>query len=148
MKFLKSLIFYVATITTCTLLACSTWITVDVLSEGKTLQEPVFSAILLWQVLIAGAVCGLATALLLTGEAQTRKEVFLRFGTHYVVINAIILGCGALFGWYTVTPVGVLMMMLTVALVYVAVATMSYLRDKSIADKINERLEHFHRGQR
>ena len=40
------------------------------------------------------------------------------------------------------------MMMLTVALVYVAVATMSYLRDKSIADKINERLEHFHRGQR
>ena len=148
MQFLKRLTFYVATITTFTLLACAVWITIEMVGNGMSLQADFLPVELLWQVLVVGVVCGFATALLIAGEAQSRKEVLVRFGTHYVVINAIILGCGALFGWYTVTPVGVLMMMLTVALVYVAVATMSYLRDKSIADKINERLEHFHRGQR
>ena len=43
---------------------------------------------------------------------------------------------------------GVVCMLVTVALVYVAVAIMAYLRDKSTADKINERLERFHRSLR
>lgn len=148
MKFLKRLIFYTATITTFTLLACAVWITMEAMEKGISLQASFLPTALLWQVLTAGLLCGLVTAVLISGEVRTRKEVFVHFGTHYLLINSIILGCGALFGWYTVTPIGVVMMLVTIALVYVAVATMAYLRDKSIADKINERLEHFHRGQR
>ena len=148
MQFLKRLIFYIATITTFTLLACAAWITIEVGGKGVSLQADFLPVALLWQILCTGVVCGLATALLIVDEMQSRKEVFVRFGAHYIVINSIILGGGALFGWYTVTPVGVVCMLVTVALVYVAVAIMAYLRDKSTADKINERLEHFHRGQR
>jgi len=148
MQLLKRLIFYIATITTFTLLACAVWITLEATEKGISLQAVFLPTALLWQVLCAGAVCGVATALLIVEEIQTRKEVFVRFGAHYVVINAIILGGGALFGWYTVTPIGVVCMLITVALVYVAVATMAYLRDKSTADKINERLERFRRRPR
>lgn len=148
MQFLKRLIFYIATITTFTLLACAVWITIEVGEKGLALQTDFLPTALLWQILFTGVVCGVATALLIVDEMQSRKEVFVRFGAHYIVINAIILGGGALFGWYTVTPVGVVCMLVTVALVYVAVATMAYLRDKSTADKINERLERFHHRPR
>ena len=99
MQFLKRLTFYVATITTFTLLACAVWITIEMVDSGMSLQADFLPVELLWQVLVVGVVCGFATALLIAGEAQSRKEVLVRFGTHYVVINAIILGCGALFGW-------------------------------------------------
>lgn len=148
MKFLKRLIFYTATITTFTLLACAVWITMEVMEKGISLQADFLPTALLWQVLTAGLLCGLVTTVLIREEAQTRKGLIVHFSIHYLLINAIILGCGALFDWYTMTPVGVVLMMVTIALVYVAVTIISYLRDKSIADKINERLEHFHRGQR
>ncbi|MDD2993168.1 MAG: DUF3021 domain-containing protein [Pygmaiobacter sp.] len=148
MKFLKRLAFYISVITTFTLLASAVWITIEAVEAGQTLQQAFLTGATEWQVLIAGLLCGVVTAVLIPGESKTRREWITRFCVHYLLINAIILGCGALFGWYTVTPVGVVYMMITVALVYVAVATMTYLRNKSTAEKINERLEQFHRGPR
>lgn len=78
------------------------------------------------------------------GKRHENREVIIRTVIHYLIINAIILGCGYLFDWYNIrNPWSVLVMMITIALIYVCVSALAWKRSFDEAKRMNEKLQEY-----
>lgn len=136
MKFFTEFLKYFVIITTGVLLMCA----VNV-SLSETGGESLAVGITLWQILGAGAVTAFVTALVYMRECKTKKQFIVMVIIHYILICAIMVTLGVLFGWMALNIGGIIMMIVSAALVYLFTYTVRYISDKRQADEFNRALK-------
>lgn len=145
MDFIKKFTSYTTMITTCTLFACACVNSLFYAMNGTSFSNAVIPFNTLWYILLIGVICGFFTTILLKDETVSKKESIFRTILHYIVMNIIVMTGGYFLHWYSFTPSSIFIMLISIFIVYVLVCLMSYIRDKNLADKINERLEQLHK---
>ena len=136
MKFFTEFLKYFVIITTGVLLMCA----VNV-SLSETGGESLAVGVTLWQILGAGAVTAFVTALVYMRECKTTKQFIVMVIIHYILICAIMVTLGVLFGWMALNIGGIIMMIVSAALVYLFTYTVRYISDKRQADEFNRALK-------
>ena len=140
MKFLKSFVSFFSTITTGILIVCAVNFFLSGGAEipGKTL----------FQILLSGFATALVTAVFYYREIKTHKQFFVVIILHYVLLCGIMIGLGVWFGWMDFDLGGIIMMLVSVAVVYALTMLMNYIVAKKDADEINKMLEQMNRRRK
>lgn len=134
---LKRILNLTASITTGTLIACTVWYGITVLSSGGSIEEAVIPYLTLPQALLLGILCGVESDLIMSGEVRRSRECWRRYLLHYVTVTATALICGYFFGWYEPTFSGIFLMCLTSMGIYVFASYLKYQSGKKDADAMN-----------
>lgn len=133
MKRLKDVAFVFVCVTTCVLFVTALYITVF-------WQQAVLGVEILWQILGVSFLCSIVTFFYPRREIGKKAMMCIYIG-HYVLINAIVLGCGLWFQWFYVDNLPmVLAMLLAIAVIFVLVSIVAWRRGKQQAECMNERL--------
>lgn len=138
MKFLKSFISFFTVITTAILII----VAIDTALAG---YESINRYIAL-QVLGAGAITALVTALIFCVNIKTKKQFFILTTLHYVLLCSVMITLGVWFGWIKFSVLGALMMAIYVAAVYIIVSVLMYILAKKEADELNRALNERNRN--
>lgn len=133
MKKLFEFIRWFLYITTCVLFVCAANIQI---SGNETV-----STITLWQILLSGFLTSLVTVLLRPLEQDSSRVAVIRIIVHYFVLCGVMIACGCWFGWMNFNLKGIVMMIVSVAVVYLLVFLAGYWLDKKQADEINQKLK-------
>lgn len=125
------------TVTTCVLVAVGLFTTVFFPVERIKSTE-------LWQILIVSFLCAVSV-LIYPEDSKARGISFkIQVVVHYLLINAIVLGFGAWFGWYDLkNPLSVFVMALVIAVIFAVVSGVTWRRSKREAQELNERLREY-----
>lgn len=127
-----------------TLIACAVWYLVTLLSRGEPIASASMPYITLWEIPLLGFLCAVGTDIAMSASSElTANQVRVRIALHYVYINAVVLICGYFFGWYELTVSGVLLMLLTSAVIYAFTFFFTFFKDIKTADKMNRRLKDY-----
>jgi hypothetical protein len=132
MKYVKSYISYFTAIATAILII----VTIDAAISS---YESV-SKYLPRDILAASAITALITTIISCREIKTGKQVLILFFIHFLLLSAVMIGLGLLFGWIDASFGSILGMIFYVALVYVIVFAINYILAKKEADELNEAL--------
>ena len=89
----------------------------------------------------AGLVTAAVTVLLYPNEVQSRKKYLLRVLLHYSVLCVIMITMGTLFGWIAPDAGGILLMLISVAVIYLFTFAVAYITSKNDADEMNRVLK-------
>lgn len=135
MKFFTEFLKYFVIITTGVLIICA----INV-SLSETHGESLAVGVTLWQIIGAGAVTAFVTALVYKLECSTKKQFIAMGIIHYILICAIMVTLGVLYGWMDFNIGGIIMMTVSVALVYLFTYAVSYISAKHQADEFNKAL--------
>lgn len=133
MKKLVELAKWFFYITTCVLIVCA----VNMQISGCVM----INLNVLWQILGSGFLTSLVTVLLRPGERDSGRQMFIKMILHYIALCIVMMLYGYWFGWMEYTPSGILMMVVSVAAVYVMVYFSSLWIDMKRADEINQKLK-------
>lgn len=126
-----------------TLIATATWYYMTLMLNGDPVQGATIPYITLWQIVIVGAICGIGTELILGGGEVSPLKEKIRLAIHYVFINLVVLFCGYKFGWYALSVEGVLLMMLTSAIIYAFTFFLGFYKNRRTAEKLTEKLKEY-----
>jgi hypothetical protein len=132
MKYIKSYISYFTAIATAILIIVT-------IIETMNSYESV-SKYLLPEILAASALTALITTIILCREIKTEKQFLILFPVHFLLLCAVMIGLGLLFGWIDVSFGGILCMVFYVALVYAIVFAINYILAKKEAEELNAAL--------
>lgn len=121
------------TYTTGILSICAIHIT---LSGEKTIPS-----MILWQILFAGLVTTAVTIYFASIQAVDTKINMIRLIMHYIALSLTMIGIGYWFHWIEMNVLGIIIMLLSVAFVYVFSMMMYYFLDKKEAEEMNEKLK-------
>lgn len=133
MRFLKTFISFFSTITVGILIVCAVNICLS--------PHYVIPRSILFDILLAGFVTAAVTTAIYSREITSHKQFLLTSAVHYVLLCIIMIGFGVWFGWMDLDIGGVVMMMVSVAVVYALTFLMNYILAKKEADEINKALE-------
>lgn len=137
---IKNLLFCFACVTTCVVFVTAAYITVFWKNASLGVE-------LLWQILFVSFLCSLSTLIYPPRESSTKMTVFF-FVLHYVMINAIVMGCGLWFEWFYPDNLPmVLGMLFIIALNFALVSAIMWRRDKRAAARMNERLRKYQKEE-
>ena len=120
-------------ITTCVLFVCAA----NLLISGVDFVP----ADMLWQIMLSGFITALVTVLLGPGEQDGIRISVIKIFVHYVVLCGVMIACGYWFDWLELNPAGIIMMVISVAVVYLLVYLAGYWLDRKQADQINQKLK-------
>lgn len=120
-------------ITTCVLFVCAANVQIS--------GTKVVSTIMLWEILLTGLITSIVTVLLRPGEWDSVRISIIKIIVHYLVLCGVMIVCGCWFDWMALNAQGIVMMMISVAVVYLLVYSAGYLLDRKQADEINQRLK-------
>ncbi|MCI6616477.1 DUF3021 domain-containing protein [Ruminococcus sp.] len=95
-----------------------------------------------WQIFLTGILGALPSFLFSFKNEPTKKQFRLRTVIHFIVIEAVVMTEGALFGWYG-NFVGALVFFAVVLAVYLFVWAYSYFMNIHLAKGINAALKRF-----
>lgn len=95
----------------------------------------------LWEILLSGFLTALVTIFMRPNEQDNARISIIKIAAHYFVLCVVMIICGSLFGWMKFTPAGIIMMLVSVAVVYLLVYISGYYIDKKQADEINRELK-------
>lgn len=95
----------------------------------------------LWQILLSGFLTTAVTVLLLPTELAGKVETCVKFLLHYVSLCIVMILCGNWFGWLDLDFKGILMMVVSVAGVYLLAFAAYYLIELRQANRINQKLK-------
>jgi len=137
MKIITESIKYFMYITTAIIIICALNIT---LSGNDTMSSNT-----LWQIIISGAATAVVTAIVYSREVNTTKGFITMMAVHYVILCVVMTFLGVMFGWMKLCIPGIIMMVISVALVYVITFLSRYLLDKKQANLFNETLKNKYR---
>jgi lysylphosphatidylglycerol synthetase-like protein (DUF2156 family) len=132
MKYIKSYISFFT--------AIATAILVIVTIDAAVNSYEFFPKYLPIEILAASALTALITTMILCREIKTRKQFLISFLVHFLLLCAVMIGLGLLFGWLDASFGNILCMIFYVALVYVIVFAINYILAKKEADELNEAL--------
>lgn len=103
--------------------------------------EETIPADTLWKMILAGFLTAIITLFLHPEENNTKGEGLLKVFMHYAVLCVIMIACGCWFGWIAFDLSGILLMLISVAVVYAIVFGVHWIVDIRQADEINRRLK-------
>ena len=95
----------------------------------------------LWQILLCGFLTALVTVLLRPGAKDGGKIMILKIIIHYIILCVVMIICGHWFGWMVFSFADIVMMLVSVAVVYLIVFSAGFWLDLKRADEINQRLK-------
>lgn len=130
---LRNFIQWFVTITTGILFLCA-------LSSTMSGAETV-SVAMLWQALLAGALCALSTVLFFPTESKSRLHAAGGICLHFLSLCVIMVYCGVRFGWIGWAVKDVCYMVGCVIAVYGFTVGVSYLIEKKQVDLMNRILK-------
>lgn len=133
MKEIQYFVSMFTKITTGTLIICAVLITLNGIK--------ILTTMILWQILVVGLATSFITVILLPEHEFSKRESIIRYTLHYIMITAIILLAGWLFDWYSITLLGFIFMIISVAIVYGFTVLTHWLSCKRSADELNKILE-------
>lgn len=103
-------------------------------------MEPV----LLWQMMLVSGLCTLTALIYPWDREMSKVEVVVRTIIQYVLVNVIVLGSGVIFYWYDISRFrSVAEMVLSIAVIFVAIEASSWKRAAVDAARMNERLKRY-----
>lgn len=120
-------------ITTCVLIV----VAVNIEIAGDDYIRPV----MLWQILLSGFLTSFVTILLRPNEDDGGRLGFIKILIHYFVLCVVMIVCGYWFGWLKLNFRGILMMVVSTAVVYLLVYLAGYWLDRKQAEEINRKLQ-------
>ncbi len=142
---IKRILSLCSTTTTATLLVSAFWVFLNTVFNGRDILTEKIDFLILPQILLVGSLTGAGSVLTLEKDDMSLRETIIRQAIHIVYICAVVLGLGAWFNWYTVSPVGIVLMLLSVAAVYALTYYIDYHQSKKLAERLNEKLEEANR---
>lgn len=95
----------------------------------------------LWQILLSGLLTAGVTVFIYPKDCNKKSVILTRIFFHYVVLCIVMIICGYWFGWLKLNAAGIVMMVVSVAVVYFLSFLAYYLTDLKRADEINRRLK-------
>ena len=116
------------------------------LSATLSGEETIPTAIL-WQAMLAGGLCSLATVLLFPSDPKSRRHVVVGISLHFLSLCAIMLYCGTSFGWIDWTLTDAAYMIGCVVLVYAFTTGVSYLIESAQARMMDRLLKEKYPGE-
>lgn len=121
------------------------YITTSVLficAANRTLsgEDTVFTHTL-WNILLSGLITALVTTLLRPDEKDGGKIMIMKIIIHYIILCVVMIICGHRFGWMDFSLRDIIMMLVSVAVVYLIVFSAGFWLDLKRADEINQRLK-------
>lgn len=128
------------------ILAC----VVIVVGIFTTIVNPIerVESVIFCQMAVVSFVCALSCFIFPWDCVMKKKEIVIRTGIHYLLINLIVLGAGSLFGWYQVKDLkSLLAMMISIASIYAIVSGAAWRRTAQDTKRLNEKLEQY-RGKK
>lgn len=99
---------------------------------------------LFWQMPLVSALCTLVSLIYPWDREMSKREVIVKTLIHYVLVNVIVLGGGALFYWYDPSQLrNIVSMVFTVALIFAVVSVISWRKSAADAARMNEKLKEY-----
>ena len=89
----------------------------------------------------AGLVCSVTTVLLYPAETKTKSALFVRMAIHYLALCVVMTVVGIMFGWISFNMNGILLMLISVAVIYAFTFGVAYITSKNDADEVNKVLK-------
>ena len=137
MKIISSFIKWYFYITTGILFVCATNITLS--------REENIPSNTLWKVLLSGFLTTAVTIGFLLRESDSKFVMIYRMILHYLALSIVMILSGRWFGWLEFDISGIVMMLLSVAVVYFLTSFAYYILDRKEAQEINQKLnEKYH----
>ncbi|MCM1105169.1 MAG: DUF3021 domain-containing protein [Clostridium sp.] len=128
------------------ILAC----VVIVVGIFTTIVNPIerVESVIFCQMAVVSFVCALSCFIFPWDRVMKKKEIVIRIGIHYLLINLIVLGAGSLFDWYHVKYLkSLLAMIISIASIYAIVSGAAWRRTAQDTKRLNEKLEQY-RGKK
>ena len=91
----------------------------------------------LWNILFTGMLTALVSAVIF----RSTEHFFIKAVIHYIILCFIMIFLGLQFGWMQLELSGIIMMVLSVAAVYIFTCLTRYITDYKDADRMNKALE-------
>lgn len=143
---IKRILSLCSTTTTATLLVSAFWVFLNTVLSGRDILTEKIDFLILPQILAVGFFTGAGSVLTLEKDDMSLRETIIRQVIHIIYICAVVLGLGAWFNWYTVSPVGIVLMLLSVAAVYALTYFIDYHQSKQLANELNEKLDRMNKN--
>ena len=137
MKIISSFIKWYFYITTGILFVCAINMT---LSREENIPSDT-----LWKILLSGFLTTVVTMFFLFRESDSKFVMIYRMILHYLALGIVMILSGRWFGWLEFDISGIVMMLLSVAVVYLLTFLVYYILDRKEAQEINQKLnEKYH----
>ncbi|HIS62546.1 MAG TPA: DUF3021 family protein [Candidatus Scybalomonas excrementigallinarum] len=137
MKIISSFIKWYFYITTGILFVCAINMT---LSREENIPSDT-----LWKILLSGFLTTVVTMFFLFRESDSKFVMGYRMILHYLALGIVMILSGRWFGWLEFDISGIVMMLLSVAVVYFLTSFAYYILDRKEAQEINQKLnEKYH----
>lgn len=137
MKIISSFIKWYFYITTGILFVCAINMT---LSREENIPSDT-----LWKILLSGFLTTVVTMFFLFRESDSKFVMGYRMFLHYLALGIVMILSGRWFGWLEFDISGIVMMLLSVAVVYFLTSLAYYILDRKEAQEINQKLnEKYH----
>ena len=137
MKIISSFIKWYFYITTGILFVCAINMT---LSREENIPSDT-----LWKILLSGFLTTVVTMFFLFRESDSKFVMIYRMILHYLALSIVMILSGRWFGWLEFDISGIVMMLLSVAVVYFLTSFAYYILDRKEAQEINQKLnEKYH----
>ena len=133
MKAFIEFIKYYLYITTGILIVC----TINLIIAGNEF----ISVSTLWQILLSGFLTTAVTILLVSKEKNAKPPGIIQYFIHYAVLCIVMMLCGYQFGWMNFDFQGIIMMVVSVAAVYMITFLSDYMINLYYANEINRKLK-------
>lgn len=73
--------------------------------------------------------------------SETKRNFMLSMLLHYLVLCIVMIGIGKLFGWISLDIHGILLMVISVAVIYAFTFAVTYITSKNDAEELNRALK-------
>ncbi len=104
-------------------------------------SEIELSILLLWQIILMAFVCTLGNFIYYSKYELSKRQMMIRIVIHYFYINLVVLGGAFLWEWITQGYiVQFVVMLLLIAVVYVGVTLVNFMKEEKTAEVLNKRL--------
>ena len=110
--------------------------------DGNTMFSPQYP----WEVILTGVIGSVPSFLFYSKKEPTKKQFTVRVIIHFIVITALIMGEGALLGWYG-SLIDVIVIFFIILAIYAFVWFYMYRTNLKTANKINSVLKQMNKDE-
>ena len=136
MEKIKEILFTFACVTTLVLIGSATYITIF-------WRDASLDANILWQLIFTDVLCSIGNVIY-PKEFKSKKQYYTLIGIHYIYINAVVLGAGFFFEWFSKDNLFmILSMIFMIAVIFLTVFLLLQYYYKKKAEVMNERLQEY-----
>lgn len=116
-------------------------------------NRPQLTGDILWQILSVSLLCSLGNLLYFDNKFELDKKNFkkrflIRLIVHYLYINCIVIGLGLIYEWFYLYRVDMMIsIVIMIFIIFVLIWSTNFLRDKELAEQLNEKLKEYYKKE-